>query len=204
MTSIFTGIQPDLGPYYIVGDEDILCTVSESVVILSETKLVLKTKYKDGDYNEKELPYSPTNYKDKYYYQFSDINIGRYVVNIFIDYTPNVSMVRIAYYLVPADERRYPVFYLKSFPKVVNNTPPAGFKLSTPKPTTTPASATTTTTPKVRDISTTTKETIPEKSFLDKNLIYIVIVVLFLLAVGTGVFFVIRNRTQRSQNKLIV
>jgi len=187
MTSIFKDIEPlPYGDYYITNGKSGTEAIN-SIVTVSREKVVFKTIYKDQEYKEIELtnPISlkPERHNGSYY--FDGIKMGSYKVNIVINYTNDNGIgppyVSIVYFDLKND-------FIDAFksPQGIDSVP-RGFIL--PQRTLTSTLTTTLTT------TLTPKPTTPEKSFLDKYLISIVLFTLVLLsAIALGVFFLIRNR----------
>jgi len=116
------------GMYYITnGMSD--ANAINSVVTISDTKLVLETKYKNENYVKKEFPFplKPDNNTEETgvtAYRFSDINMGKYNIDIFIKYYEPQPCVGIVYY--KGNNKDFDSF-LQS--PALGQPKPAGFKL---------------------------------------------------------------------------
>lgn len=91
-TSIFNN-RPILpyGIYYISNGKNDASEAINSVVTVSNTKLVLETKYKNDEYQKREFtfPLTPdenTLKTDSSGYKFLNIDMGSYIIDIHIKY----------------------------------------------------------------------------------------------------------------------
>ena len=116
------------GTYYISNDMSDANAIN-SVVTVSDTKLVLETKYKNENYVKKEFPFPLTPDKNTEEvgpsaYVFPDINMGKYNIDIYIKYYETGPCVGIVYY--KGNNKDFE-FFLKS--TALGQPKPAGFKL---------------------------------------------------------------------------
>ena len=100
-----------------------------SVVTVSDTKLVLETKYKNEPLSRKEFPFPLTPDKNTEEvglsaYVFPDIIMGRYNIDIHIKYYETGPCVGMVYY--KGNNKDFD-FFLKS--PSLGQPKPAGFKL---------------------------------------------------------------------------
>jgi CxxC motif-containing protein len=228
MTSIFKGTKkPDFGEYYITNGITDPNQAINSIVTVTDTKVIFQTIYKNEQYQKKEFTDIKILSVNTDIYVIEKINMGNYLVSIGIDTNqkdvfteyrdinlknPQTNFSKEKGIMPPNFTFSYHsinglISRLNDLNEKATHPPTTTPTTTTTTPKLTPKNISTTTTPKLtpKNISTTTKPTTPEKSFLDEYLIYIVLVVLFLSAVATGVFVFIRNRNRMiSKNKLIV
>jgi len=182
MTSIFNNRTiPPYGTYYITNffknNEDAI----NSIITISNTKLIFETKYKNDEYIKKEFPFPLTaekNDSDHIAYVFKDINMGSYRVEISIIYYGEQPLVGIGYYKGEKKPEDFD-FWLES--PTLDKPKPKDFYLDTSKPISKPISVT------ARD----------EKSFFNKYLIYIVLLLLVIIISVAAAYLVIKNKNKK-------
>jgi CxxC motif-containing protein len=100
MTSIFTGEnQPEFGKYYVSNGITDPNQAINSIVTVTDTKVIFQTIYKNEQYQKKEFTDPTILSVDTDIYLIEKINMGDYLVDIGID--TNNKNVFITYFNLP-------------------------------------------------------------------------------------------------------